>query len=486
MFLDAGTPDTQVLPKLACDADTQPTRAPYPDRAWYCTRPDGTRDGPFITLYPDNAIEIEGSYQDGKLDGAWQRHHPGGALAETGTYAAGLRDGVWRQLGPAGNVLGEYTLARGTGTQKRWLDDGSLYSEVALWNGVPHGASRIFDPSGNVLVATSFYLGKPHGKQAAGGKDTLRVEEQFVRGSPRGPRKIWQFWTLVLDETYDTKGRLDGAFTLWRTRKVPRVRGHYTHGTRTGTWTWIDRNDHKEREGAYVDGKKSGAWQEWYDGKLVFQGRFTDGKPDGEFVYFDRKGKELGRCTLTAGTGTMLTFHANGRVASRTDYVDGLLQGAYEELTSRGKPIVIGRYYKDQKHGRWRELTETGELTLEAHYKHGKLDGAWKKYVAGKVAVEATYKNGLADGTYTEYRDGKPSLVGQFAADRRTGTWISYGTDGVVTLTATYKDGVLEGPWRQLASGIVIEGEMHAGHRVGTWTQTDRAGQKQLVTYPTR
>ncbi len=484
MFLDAGVPDAQVVPKLVCDADTQPLRAPYPDRAWYCVRPDGTRNGPFIALFPDGTIEIEGSYKDGKLDGAWQRHHPGGALAETGAYAAGLRDGTWRQLGPSGNLLGEYTLARGTGTQKRWLDDGSLYSEVALWNGVPHGPSRIFD-RGNLIIAANFYLGARHGLQAAGAKNTLRVEEQFVRGMRRGPRKIWQFWALVLDETYDKKGQLDGAFTMWRTRKVPRVRGTHAHGTRTGTWTWTDRHDHKEREGSYIGGEKSGTWQEWYDGKLVFQGTFANGKPDGAFAYFDRNGNELGRFTMTAGTGTMLTFHAKGRVASRTEYVDGQMHGAYEELTPRGKSVVVGRYYKDQKHGRWRTMTEAGELTLEQHYKHGKLDGVWRKYVGGKLAVEATYKNGLAEGAYTEYRGGKRSLVGQFAADQRTGTWISYGPDGVVTLTATYQNGVLEGPWRQLVGDVVIEGEMHAGHRAGTWTQTDRAGQKQFVTYPT-
>jgi antitoxin component YwqK of YwqJK toxin-antitoxin module len=480
------TPEALHLPKLACIDGATAIAAPYPDASWFCTKSDGTRHGPFITLYPDQQIETSGSYVQGKLDGAWQRHHPSGAIAETGSYAGGQRDGVWKQLGPTGNALGEYTLKLGTGTQKRWLDDGPLYSEVTLKDGVTHGPAKIFDRNGTLMIAASFYAGKLDGRHLVGSKNTLRIEETFVRGTRRGARHIWQFWAPLIDETYDAKGRLDGTFSIWRDRKVPRVQGTYEHGKRAGTWTWTDKNNKKEREGDYLDDKKRGLWSEWIDGQLSFQGTFADGKPDGEFVYYDAKrGTELGRFTITGGTGTMLTYHTNLRVSSRTQMVKGLMDGTYEELTPRGKTIVSGRYAGDLKHGVWREQTEAGVPTLEQHWSRGKLDGAWKKFVDGKLAVEAVYKDGLAEGTYTEYRNGKPALVGQFTADKRTGTWTSYDAPGSVTLTATYKDGVLDGPWRQLVGGVVLEGQLSRGHRVGTWTQTDRSGQKQSVIYQT-
>ncbi|HEY0250497.1 MAG TPA: hypothetical protein VGC41_03180, partial [Kofleriaceae bacterium] len=112
-----------------------------------------------------------------------------------------------------------------------------------------------------------------------------------------------------------------------------------------------------------------------------------------------------------------------------------------------------------------------------------KLDGAVKKYEAGKLVVEQAFKNGKAEGAYTEYRNGKPSFTGTFAGDRRTGTWTSYAPDGNVAMIATYKDGVLDGPWKQMKDGVVIEGTMAAGRRTGDWTQTDKAGAKQVVTY---
>jgi antitoxin component YwqK of YwqJK toxin-antitoxin module len=488
--IDAGVvappaPPPPPPPKITCSDDTRVIAAPYPDPTWFCARADGTRHGAFITLFPDREIEIEGSYKDGKLDGAWQRRYPGGAIAETGTYVAGMRDGTWRQLGPSGAVLGEYTLTRGTGTQKRWLDDGPLYSETTLKNGVPHGLARIFERNGTVVVSAKLASGKLHGAHVVGSKNVLRIEESFVRGTRRGTRKIWQYWALLLDEAFDAKGKQHGAFAMWRDRRTPRVQGTFDHGKRTGTWTWTDASNKKEREGQYADDRKTGTWIDWIDEKVVFQGSFTDGKPNGEFVYFDRNGTELGRFTMTDGTGTMLTFHPNQRVATSTQMVSGLKEGAYEEVTARGRRIVTGRYLADQRHGTWRDFTELGVITLEQRYKRGKLDGAWKKFVDGKVAVEATYKDGLVDGTYTEYRAGKPSLTGQFAADKRTGIWSWYDADGSVTLTATYKDGVLDGPWRQLLAGGVLDGQMSGGRRAGTWIQTDRAGQKQSVTYQT-
>jgi antitoxin component YwqK of YwqJK toxin-antitoxin module len=464
------------MPKLPCEPGTTAMPAPYPEPTWTCTRADGTKHGPFMTLFPDRSIAIEGHYTDGKLDGPWRRHHPNGTNAEEGAYVAGLADGTWRAFDTRGVLLGEYAMKAGTGNANRWLADGPLYSETQLTKGVPNGYTKIFDRQGYLLAIAKLKAGKLDGDHRVGTKNTLRIEEKLVRGVRRGPRKIWRFGALLVDESYDTKGKLDGAFTLWRDRKVPRVKGTFEHGKRVGSWVWTDRSNKKEREGQYADGKKIGPWFEYAGDTVVFQGSFTDGKPDGELIYYNRSGDELGRSTITDGTGTKLTYHLNRRVASRTRYKDGQLSGKYEELSTRGKTLVEGHYFADKKHGWWREWTETGLLVSEEHWRRGKLDGAFKKYTGGKLVVEATYKDGKAEGPYTEYRDGKPALAGQFAADRRIGTWTAYDAGGAATLTATYKDGVLDGPWRQLDNGVVVEGTMVAGRRTGTWTRTDRAG----------
>jgi uncharacterized protein len=482
--LDAAVPDAPPVPKLVCDDGTAPAPAPAPEPTWYCARPDGTKHGPFVTLFPDGSIEIEGTYKDGALDGPWQRKHPGGGSAEQGAYAAGKKTGRWTQTSTTGTPLGEYELTAGTGVEKRWHDGGALYSETQLRGGARHGVARLYTrDAGGLIDVTRYASGTLHGPRVVGTQWTLRIEEKFAGGVRTGPRKIWQGGQLLLEETYDQRGRLHGPYTVWRTPKVARVKGEYASGKRTGDWIWRDRDNKKEREGSYVDGKRHGRWTEWADDKLLFAGTYTDGKPDGEFVYYDYGGRELGKFTIPGGTGTLTTFHGNKKPASRQKLVKGVEDGPYQELTPRGKIVVDGTYKGGVKHGVWKEWTSDGVLVLEQSWKRGKLDGTVKKYVDGKLAVQSTYEAGKAHGPYVEHRSGKPSVTGQFAADRRTGTWTHTGEDGSVVLVATYKDGVLDGPWRQLVGGVVLEGNMAAGRRAGTWTRTDRAGAVKTITY---
>jgi antitoxin component YwqK of YwqJK toxin-antitoxin module len=384
-------------------------------------------------------------------------------------------------------VLGEYQMTAGTGTERRWYDDGKPYLQRAMRGGSPYGELKLWDRDGVIAVTAKQYGARYDGAKTVGTKSTLRIEETFTNGTRHAARQIFQFWLLVIDENYDAKGKLDGAYTIWRDKKIPRVQGTYDHGKRAGTWSWFDRNNNKEREGDFVDGKKTGAWFEWTENKLTFSGTFTDGKPDGEFLSMDKNGTELGRFEIHDGTGTMETYYPNKKVASETHMVAGAMDGLYRELTLRGKVVVEGRYASDKKHGWWREWDDLGaaglQLRLEQHWRWGKLDGAVKKYEGGKLISEATFKSGKADGPYTELRNGKPALTGTFANDRRIGVWTTYDPDGSVTLSATYTDGVLDGTWRQLASGSVVEGTMLAARRTGDWTHTDKTGAKQVVTY---
>jgi uncharacterized protein len=481
--VDAGLAPALDVPALTCADGTVATAAPAPEPTYFCARPDGVREGPFVSLFPDNTPAIAGAYKAGKLDGPWQRHYPGGAIAEDGAYANGLKDGSWKQLGPTGTALGEYKMKLGTGIERTWYDDGPLYRERQLRSGVPAGALKVYEHDGQLAITAKLFGNRYDGPKAVGAKNTLHIEETFTNGVRHDARQVWQFWLLVMDENYDAKGKLDGAYTIWRDKKIPRYQGTYDHGKKTGTWSWFDRLNNKEREGDYADGKKTGAWFEWTENKLTFSGAYTDGKPDGEFIYYDKTGAELGRFEIHDGTGMMLTYYSNKKPSSKQMFYQGAMDGPYLELTPRGRVVVEGHYAGDRKHGWWREWTELGVLTLEQHWKHGKLDGAVKKYDGGKLVSEVTYKNGKVDGAYSELRAGKPSLTGQFTDDRRTGTWTTYDPDGAVSLTATYKDGVLDGPWKQIEGGVVTEGAMAQGRRSGTWTRTERGGASQQTTY---
>lgn len=476
-LVDAGVPiATAPTVSFVCEPGTVAKRAPAPEPTRFCSRDDGVRQGAFITQFPDGTTEISGSFKAGKLDGPWQRNYPNGELAEQGGYSDGVKEGTWRQFGPTGTVLGEYELAHGTGIERRWYEDGPLYLERTLKAGAPSGPLRIFDHSGKVVIAVSQFGTRYDGPHVVGSKATVRLEERFAKGVRQGIRQLWSFGNLLINESYDARGKLDGVFSSWRDRKTPRVQGAYEHGQRVGTWSWFDRNNNKEREGEFRADKKVGPWLEWVENKLVSSGTYTNGKPDGEFVAFDKTGNELGRFTFKEGTGTMMTFHPNQAPATRQQMLKGDFHGEYQELSPTGKVLIDGRYAHNRKHGWWREYSELGVLTLEQHWQRGKLDGVVKKYDAGRLISVANYKNGKSAGAYIEYRNDKPSLTGQFADDRRTGTWTWFDGEGTAVLTATYKDGVLDGEWRQLSGGALLEGTMVGGRRSGEWKQQDPSG----------
>lgn len=489
LTLDAVPPDAAPAPRLACEPSTKLKIAPSPDPTWFCARADGTRHGPFITLFPDDTTEIAGSFKNGALDGPWTRHHVDGTIAEAGSYAAGHKHGRWKQTSPTGTVLGEYELTAGTGVEKFWYGDGALYSERSLAASVPHGPHKVLAPDGAVIISASYANGKLDGSHTVGVPGSLlRFDETFTAGVRRGARKILLYGTVIADEIYDRQGRLDGAYTLWRRARVMRAKGQFRSGRRIGAWTWWDRNANKEKEGRYAEGRRDGAWSEWLEGRLLFSGNYSAGKPDGQFIYFDRLDglrREVGRFTITDGTGTMLTYHANKKPSSRQALVNGVMSGIYQELTPLGKVVVEGRYRNDQKHGTWKYMTPTGAPRREHTFEAGRLDGVVKKYVDGQVTMETTYVAGKVVGPYAEYRDGKPAVTGQYDADHKHGTWTTLNAEGVVVLTATYERGVLHGPWRQLVDGAVHEGEMREGRRHGIWTVTDRAGVVSQLTYTT-
>jgi antitoxin component YwqK of YwqJK toxin-antitoxin module len=485
----AGMQDAPEPPRLVCETGTQVTPAPAPEPAWYCARPDGTKHGAFITVFPDQTIEVRGTYKDGVLDGPWERHHPTGAIMLEGSYAGGQKTGRWRQSNPNGTTIGEYELVAGSGVEKRWYDEGPLYSELTLKAGIPNGPAKFYTRDGVVIDTMRYANGKLDGSHAFGTRGAMRFEETFVNGVLRGSRKVWLGTLLIADENYDRRGKLDGPYTSWRAPKIMRVTGQFTAGKRTGAWLWNDRDGKKEREGSYVTGKRDGAWNEYNADKPTFTGTYDVGKPNGDFIYYDRNGNELGRYTIADGTGVALTFHANRKPASKQRLVQGTESGVYQELTPRGKLVTEGRFAGGVKHGSWKEWTADGVPTLQQSWKRGKLDGVVKKFVDGKPSLEAHYADGKATGTYAEYRLGKPSVTGQFADDLRTGTWTHYNAEGAVVLIATYKNGVLDGPWRELVgdppSAVVLEGQMTAGRRSGTWTRTDKAGAVRKLTYQT-
>ena len=83
----------------------------------------------------------------------------------------------------------------------------------------------------------------------------------------------------------------------------------------------------------------------------------------------------------------------------------------------------------------------------------------------------------MAGRTIVGAEDGRPF---QHSAESQVPR---FGPRHTARLRVVLADGVLDGSWRQLVAGVVLEGTLTQGRRTGTWTQTDKAGEVRQQSY---
>jgi len=78
-------------------------------------------------------------------------------MASHERYVNDLLDGTCQQWGADGRLLGTYAMARGTGIQREWHDNGQLKIEVSTVSGKFCGRNRIWLSDGS-LISERYYL----------------------------------------------------------------------------------------------------------------------------------------------------------------------------------------------------------------------------------------------------------------------------------------------------------------------------------------
>jgi antitoxin component YwqK of YwqJK toxin-antitoxin module len=181
-----------------------------------------------------------------------------------------------------------------------------------------------------------------------------------------------------------------------------------------------------------VDSKgfKTGKWQKNYDnGKLRYEGEFSNGYEVGTFTYYFPTGKIQSK----------LDFSDKGKMAHATIYYKS------------GVVEATGFYFEKQKHGNWKYYSETTEeLVKEENYIKGKKNGLVLTYFPqhGIVAVEYNYINDKKEGLWKEFfEDGKPKLLANYKDDLLQGEYTSWYANGKVNRKGQYEKGKSVGLW---------------------------------------
>ncbi|MDF1700997.1 MAG: hypothetical protein P1V36_07555 [Planctomycetota bacterium] len=287
------------------------------------------------------------------------------------------------------------------GMPRDWVDE---YGEVA------HGLREEWHGDGKTLGGTSEWVyGRLHGPyRDYGSKGDLIREVPFVHGVREGE-----------EIRYDP----DSPARMVITHRRDRIVSKFGTGTTGKPYVKITYRYTERPDNVPLMSGEARRW--WPDGTLRWQGSYAEARLDlNKIGGANAKG-------IRGKVGTWEFFYENGTMQERSSYRDGQLDGPTETWSEEGKRAHVGRF--------------------AVHTGRSRQDGVWETYEPpGTLKSRVTWKAGetrsLREGPSEEfYEDGQPSARGQYAKDRRTGTWVEYFPEGHVAEEASYREGDYHG-----------------------------------------
>jgi antitoxin component YwqK of YwqJK toxin-antitoxin module len=180
------------------------------------------------------------------------------------------------------------------------------------------------------------------------------------------------------------------------------------------------------------------------------------------------------RCERPDGTlhGPYAHWEEPGPTTITGFYRDGKRDGEWATYYW-GKRVDYGRYVAGRKDGEWiYRSDETGKIELWWRYRRGHLEESRGYCENGSVEWSENYVEGRQAGESVKHycEDGKVKELANYRDDKLDGELIRYYADGHESYRATFKMGVLDGPYAQWRSdGVKVEGQNVDGLQQGTW-----------------
>ncbi len=197
-------------------------------------------------------------------------------------------------------------------------------------------------------------------------------------------------------------------------------------------------------------GKRQGFWRKVDTaGKVIYEGRFRDGIPNGEFRYFypDSKLKTVSKISARGRRAETVSYFPNGKKMAVGNYLDEKKDSIWQFFSETTGTVVSAETYQ---HGLINGLSQVfypdGVLSELQHYKNGVKDGLWEQfYLDGKLKLRGAWQAGEKAGAFrTFYNSGQPMIVGQYSFGHQDGTWIYYDEKSAITKKEFYDMGRLE------------------------------------------
>jgi antitoxin component YwqK of YwqJK toxin-antitoxin module len=197
-------------------------------------------------------------------------------------------------------------------------------------------------------------------------------------------------------------------------------------------------------------GEKEGAWiRVWPNGSLYYKGVFSNGEPDGSFLYFYETGELMSALEHGANSITAIHYRESGSVQASGNYIpanvseDPLRDGEWAFFDENSLQRRLETYSNGELDGEYWVKDYQGMLVEEGGYLSGKKQGLWTAYYDnGNIRQRINYLEGELEGSFISYHPNNiPKIKGQYLEGREDGSWKTYADSGELELIVKYQYG---------------------------------------------
>lgn len=319
----------------------------------------------------------------GKKKGVWKKFYDSGKLKEECRYKNDLLNGYFKTYDKTGKLLEAILYINGVpqtfaeeidvvDIKREFYADASVKKEGAYdSNGKEHGAFKYFNKEGKIEKTEVYH----HGILLLRG----RVDELDKR------QGLWE--EFYFDGTLKSKGEYKdgkkiGEWLFYFNSGELEQKGTFLEGElETGTWIWYHENGQILREENFRKGKEDGMMYEYdEEGTLITKGDFIDGLKEGEWFYELGDHREEGEYREGVRHGYWYFYYNNSdKINFEGKFTDGEPDGKHKYYYPSGKLWKEEFYTMGVKEENWKTYNELGETVLTIYFKDGqeyKIDGA--------------------------------------------------------------------------------------------------------------
>lgn len=335
------------------------------------------REGPFISYHDNGRIHKSGSYKNGLKTGEWKEFDKYGKLTKILTYEKGK---INKRSRP--DKIKEFAT---------FHDNGRLKEKGKTKNGKRDGEWNFYNKNGDVIRVVNYDYGNEI--------------------SSNIPQKVEEFFEYHSNGRIKTRGntldgKKDGVFTYYNPKGKIIKSVLFSNGVLIKDDDSSAANQIKKlKEGDHIAYHKNGRIKE--------TGRYANGKKEGEWRTYDKKGVvkfvtifENGNLIFEQSPNSVepfVSYHANGRIKEQGMKRGGERDGEWVLFSDRGKLLRKTNFFRGDVIGQnstkvinsFVTYHNNGYVKEEGILKMGQRDGIWKVYNDEGSHVETvTYANG--------------------------------------------------------------------------------------------